>query len=112
MPRKNTGASKSNAKKEITFEEIKSFEVASVREIKMQDGSSFISADVKINGVTIYGCKPVTYKDKESGEEKDFLAFPERKGKDGKYYKIAYVAMKQGDSQEICNAIYNKLDEA
>lgn len=51
--------------------------------------SGDIGFDVVVNGVTIYGC---IYKSgtNENGEEYTFVAFPSRKGKDGKYYNFVY----------------------
>ena len=54
-----------------------------------EDGCS-ISVDLKINGVTIYGC---WY----------------REGKDGKYYNYVYVKLQQSDIEFICKEIEKLL---
>ena len=106
MPR--TSDKKGSNKKEQEFEKLEGFSVVSAREGESKRGS-WILATVKINGVTIYGCRPVTYKTQE-GKEADFLAFPEEKVGD-KYYKRAYIPLSAEDQQTICNAIYKALDE-
>lgn len=108
MPRSNGGSSKGGAK-DPEFDKLVSFEVVSAKEGKSAGGNDWQLCTVKINGVTIYGCKAVTYTDKE-GKSKDFLAFPERKGSDGKYYKHAYIALSPEDQQKICDAIWAKLE--
>ena len=107
MPRSN-GGSKGGAKAP-EFEKLVSFEVISAKEGTTGNGNDWQICTVKINGVTIFGCRAVTYKDKE-GKSKDFLAFPERKGSDGKYYKHAYIPLSQEDQQKICDAIWAKLE--
>ena len=109
MPRNNNSSSKKESKKEMTFEKLDSFEILRAVELEYK-GNKDVLADVKLNGVCIYGCRPVTYTDKADGKEKDFLSWPERKGKDDKYYKIAYMALSAEDQQKVCDAIYQKLD--
>ena len=110
MPRNNSKSNTENkSKKELTFEKLDSFEIMRAVELEYK-GKKNVLADVKLNGVCIYGVRPVTYTDKADGKEKDFLAWPERKGKDDKYYKIAYMALSGEDQQKVCDAIYQKLD--
>lgn len=109
MPRKNAGAGKEGGKKAPEFIKLDSFEIKRTREVSTKNGS-LVFADVVINGVTVYDCKAVTYTDKNDGKDKDFLAWPERKGSDDKYYKLAYAPLSPEDSQKICDAIYAKLD--
>ena len=113
MPRKNNTNNTNNAgtqDRPRSFEKLVSFEVVRAVEHTREDGSTWHSADVKINGVTVYGCCAVTYKDKQTGEDKDFLGWPERKGSDGNYYKHAYCNLSNEDQQKICDAIWAKLD--
>lgn len=50
-----------------------------------------IALDLIVNGVNIYGCWYRTYEDRDKpGEERSFIAFPSRKGNDGKYYQYAW----------------------
>ena len=109
MPRANSSSKKDEKdKKPVEVEKLLSFSIISAREGKSERGD-WILATVKINGVTIYGCRPVTYKTKD-GKEADFLSFPEEKVGD-KYYKRAYIPLSSEDQQTICNAIYKALDE-
>lgn len=55
--------------------------------------------DMEVNGVTIYNCRWVETKDSE------FAAFPSNKGKDGKYYNIAYVKLTDEDTQDIKSTV-------
>ena len=50
---------------------------------KEYEGNYF--CDLKVNGVTIYGCRFI------EGKMGDFISFPSKKAKDGKYYNHAYV---------------------
>ncbi|MBO5809669.1 MAG: hypothetical protein J6R32_02455 [Bacteroidales bacterium] len=50
-----------------------------------------ISFDITLFGcVKIYGCSYRTFTEKETSEEKAFISFPSKKGKDDKYYNHAY----------------------
>ena len=106
MPRNKQ--SKKEEKKELQFEKLQSFEVVSAKEGESKRGS-WILATVKINGVTIYGVRPVSYTTKD-GKEADFISFPEEKVGE-KYYKRVYIPLTAEDQQTICNAIYKVLDE-
>lgn len=110
MPRKNNNATSNTQSKPKMpdFIKVDSFEVKRAVEVSFQ-GNTSILADVTINGITIYGIKPITYK-KQDGTESDFLGWPERKGKDGKYYKVCWAPLRDGDQEVIANAIYAKLD--
>ena len=111
MPRKNNNSNATQQEnKPRSFEKLVSFEVLRAVEYTRNDGSTWHTADVKINGVTVYGCRAITYKDKQTGEDKDFLGWPERKGSDGNYYKYAYCNLSAEDQEKICDAIWAKLD--
>lgn len=43
-----------------------------------------------VNGVTIYGMKDIAYRDRETGEERSFIAFPGYQGRNEKYYNNAW----------------------
>lgn len=70
--------------------------------------SGVIMADLVINGITIYGMKVLA--NKSTGEA--FLSFPQQKGRDGKYYNIAYAKLSDTDQEEMIRSIYNWLDAA
>ncbi len=79
-------------KKEVSEAQI---EVTRAKQFK--DGG--VVCDVKINGVTIYGCRIVEYK----GD--DFVSFPSRKGSDDKYYNHAYYPLTEDDTKEIISQV-------
>lgn len=64
--------------------------------------------DMKVNGVTIYGCWYRTGSDKK-GEDYEMVSFPSQKGKDGKYYNHAYVQLQQSDIDNISKQIESLL---
>lgn len=66
-----------------------------VKRAKQFDDGSII-VDLIVNDVTIYGCRLI--EKKEGGV---FVSFPSRKGKDGKYYNIAYVKLTEEDVKSI-----------
>lgn len=113
MPRKTTTSNQETKKQELTFEELCSFEILRAIEVTY-NGRTSVLADVKLNGVCVYGVRAVTYTDKRDNKEKDFIGWPEREGKDKdgnkKYYKVAYMALSGEDQQKVCDAIYQKLD--
>ena len=114
MPRKNNTSNQETKKQEMSFEELCSFEILRACEVEY-NGRTSVFADVKLNGVCVYGVRAVTYTDKSDNKEKDFIGWPERAGKDKngetKYYKVAYMALSGEDQQKVCDAIYAKLDE-
>ena len=64
--------------------------------------------DMKVNGVTIYGCWYRTGSDKK-GKDYEMVSFPAQKGKDGKYYNHAYVQLQQSDIDFISAEIEKLL---
>ena len=61
--------------------------------------------DLTLNGVTVYG---VAVRSTQAGEA--FIAWPTKKGSDGKFYKLAYAPLSQKDHDKIIQAVYDKLD--
>ena len=51
--------------------------------------------DMIVNDVSIYGCRLI------EGKKGNFVAFPQRKGKDGKYYGHAYIKLSDEDVANI-----------
>ena len=75
-------------------------EVLRAVEFPEKNGQHNIGFDVKINGVTIYGC--ILIQGEKDGEEYSFPTFPQRKGKfDDMYYNIAYVNLSDADKEAI-----------
>lgn len=119
MPRAKSSAgaqqeNKGSAKKAPEFAKLDSYEVLDAREYSSANGDTWHNATVRINGVTIYGCRAVTYVDNNDNKEKDFLSFPQREGKDAngnkKWYHHCFIALSPEDQQKICDAIWAKLD--
>lgn len=72
-----------------------------------QEGCN-IAVDLKINGVTIYGCFYREGKDK-NGKDYTMVSFPSHQGKDGKYYNYAYVKLTDEDVEKISKDIEKLL---
>ena len=60
--------------------------------------------DVVLNGISIYGCKVV------EGKNGDFISFPSRKGKDDKYYSIAWCRLSDDDQKLILDTVEKVLN--
>lgn len=58
-----------------------------------------ITFDMKVNEVSIYGCRLV------NGKNGQFVSFPSRKGSDGNYYSYAHCKLSQEDTQSIIDQI-------
>lgn len=71
----------------------------SVSRVKMWDNGG-VTFDLHFTGITIYGCRVVEL------TKGDFIAFPQRKGSDGKYYSHVYVNL----SEELQNAILAEVE--
>lgn len=80
---------------------VSSFKVTRVRSLD----SGSVSFDMELNGINIYGCFVV------SGENGDFISFPKRKGKDGKYYSIVWAKLSAADSTAILQEVERLLNE-
>lgn len=61
--------------------------------------------DAELNGISIYGLRVV------EGSKGDFISFPARQGKDGKYYNHVWVKLTDADTKEIISQIEKKLAE-
>ena len=73
--------------------------------MQWQDGS--VTFALTIHGVTIYGMRVIGFTDKRTGQHKRFVAFPKRKGNDGKYYHIAYYKLSDIEENEILRLVDN-----
>lgn len=72
-----------------------SYSVRRAKEFK--DGG--IAFDLNVDDITIYGCRVI------QGKKGDFVAFPQRKGKDDKYYSHVYLALTEEETQEILEKV-------
>lgn len=75
--------------------------------MQWSDGS--VTFALTIHGVTIYGMRVIGFTDKRSGQYKRFVAFPKRKGNDGKYYHIAYYKLSDTEETEILRMVDNAV---
>ena len=61
--------------------------------------------DADLNGISIYGLRVV------EGSKGDFISFPARQGKDGKYYNHVWMKLTDADTKEIISQVEKKLSE-
>ena len=97
--RNRTNSVTDNSAKEYT--KVESFSVRNSRE--WENGN--VTTTLTINGITIYSVRVQQTKDGNH----EFLAFPSRKGNDGKYYPYVYIALSDADTVKIIEAIDNDL---
>lgn len=82
------------------------FKVEHVRDWGRNGGITF---SLRIEGpitAEIYGCRI------ESSRNGEFVAFPQRKGKDGHYYRHAWLQLSDDQTDEIISAVYDALESA
>lgn len=87
--------------KERTYTKVESFSVKNSRE---WEGGA-VTTTLTLNGVTVYNVRIMQTRDNNH----EFLAFPSRKGNDGKYYPCVYVSLSDEDAEKIIEAIDNDL---
>lgn len=95
--------STNKATKEVQAVKLNSIDVQNVRAIDTQR-STMILFTLVANGITIYSCRVAT------GKNGDFVSFPQYKGKDGKYWNYAYVALTEEDSNYILQLVQDALN--
>ena len=78
-----------------------SYSVRRAKEFK--DGG--IVFDLYVDDITIYGCRII------QGKKGDFIAFPQRQGKDGKYYSNVYLSLTEEETQEILEKVCKILED-
>lgn len=91
------GSKKSNETK-------REYECVVTRAKEIKEGT--VSFDMEVNGVKVYGCwyKEGTNKD---GKDYQIVNLPQEKGRDGKYYSIAWIPM----SKEVRENIIEQLQK-
>lgn len=67
--------------------------------------SGDVTFDLELNSIRIYGLKVVEHKDG------DFISFPQRKGKDGKYYSFVWAKFSSEDTKTILAAVEKELNK-
>lgn len=71
--------------------------ISDIKVLRAKEYKETTFFDLEVNGVKIYGCRFM------EGKNGNFIAFPSKKGSDGKYYNHAYV--------ELDTAMVNLIDE-
>jgi hypothetical protein len=85
---------------------MKEFEVIKVRTTKNEN---IVMFDIKINGVSIYGCMLKHVVRESDGKEFDIIQYPSYQGTNGKYYNHVYYDLSQSDRDVIINQIKSLL---
>lgn len=86
------------------IKEIKMYHTYEVKRAKAFEGGS-VSFDLVIDGwLTIYNMRVV------EGKNGDFVSFPQRKGKDDKYYSFVWFKMNELDEKAILEKVQEVLD--
>lgn len=85
-------------------DENKVYHTYEVKRAKAFEGGS-VSFDLTIDGwLTIYNMRVV------EGKNGDFISFPQRKGKDDKYYSYVWFKMDDADEKAILEKVQEVLD--
>ena len=92
-------ANKAGTDKEKVFFSIKGMTLANVRQLS----EKVIAFSMLGNGLGLYNLRIV------KGEKGDFVAAPQEKGKDGKYYNVYAVYFSDEDQKKIIAAVKAKL---
>ena len=84
-------------------------EVLRAKDITKKDAKyTTIACDIKINGVTVYGCY---YKEGEkNGKDWALIDFPKYKGSDDKYYNVVWFPASKELVSKLADAISFALD--
>lgn len=96
---------KVNKKPENTdnFIKVTQADVDHVRVVEF-DEKTQVFFSLTLNGVSINNCRVV------EGEDGDFIGFPSRKGKDGKYYNHAYARISPEESKKILDKVEKEVN--
>lgn len=76
----------------------------SIDHVKM-DSTGHVRFALTVNEVTVYGCNVV------EGKNGDFISFPSYKGKDGNYYKHAYIPLTDKEQEDILLDVEKELNK-
>lgn len=82
---------------------LKSFEFSITRAYEMKSGD--ILFDAVVNEINLYGMAV------KKGDKGEWVAMPSRKGNDDKYYKHFYLNLDEKQTDELIQAVFDKLDE-
>lgn len=73
---------------------------------QFDDGAILFALDIQVaedRVLTVYNCRVV------DGQKGNFISFPARKGKDGKYYSHAYLQLTDDEQEEIIEEVSKTL---
>lgn len=100
-------AIKKNAEKKTEAPEViikpEQIKVTRAKEWQVKEGGKLttsITFDMVVAGITIYGCSYSAGKQAD-GTEFAFVSFPQKKGKDDKYYNHVFFSVKEDTLAEI-----------
>lgn len=85
---------------------MKEFEVIKARTTK---NDNIVMFDLKINGVSIYGCMLKHVVREKDGKEFEIISYPSYQGSNGKYYNYVYYDLSQSDRELIINQVKSLL---
>lgn len=82
---------------------LNNFKFSITRAYEMKSGD--ILFDAVVNEINLYGMAI------KKGDKGEWVAMPSRKGNDGKYYKHFYLNLDDKQTDDIIQAVFDKLDE-
>ena len=85
--------------KEKTYFSIKGMSVANVRRLS----DKIVAFSLLGNGLGLYNLRIV------AGKKGDFIASPQERGKDGKYYAVYALYLSEEDEKKVIAAVLKKL---
>ena len=90
---------KKEANNEKTYFDLKGMSVANVRKLS----EKVVAFSLLGNGLGLYNLRIV------AGKNGNFVASPQEKGKDGKYYAVYALYLSEEDEKKVIKAVLKKL---
>ena len=101
----DTSKAKKNTKKEVEHIKVDRCDLRNVRVLGTKNGD-VVFFTLMINGVFINNCKVV------SGKNGDFIALPQYKGSDDKWYNHVYLSLSDEDTKTILDMVQDSINNA
>lgn len=101
MKKPNTNTNTNTNTKQRDYLKVSSFSVPRAKILP----NGHVAFDLVLNGITLYGCFVV------ESENGDFISFPQKQGKDGKWYHSAYAWLSEDDTKQIIHAVEVIINE-
>lgn len=101
----DTSKAKNNSKKKVENIKVDRCDVRNVRVLETKNGD-VVFFTLMINGVFINNCKVV------SGKNGDFIALPQYKGSDDKWYNHVYISLSDEDTKTILDMVQDSINNA